>query len=267
MENKNVCKFSLSNLSNELSVSCFVLETDQKVMQNTIRLSRDRVVLIERGEGSFLINGVPYSFEAGTLIFAFEGETFTLKSGNDIRYLYIDFTGTRGRTLLQRFGIYPVSRKIQKFNGLIPFCKECLFSSPAENTDIAAESVLLYLFSRLSLGKLKQNDTLQRIIDFTQENFNNSDLTITVVAEKIGYNAKYLSHFFKAKMNVNYSEYLRSIRLKYAISLFENGISSIKNVAFLSGFSDPLYFSNVFKKEIGYSPKEFISNLTDDSLK
>ena len=58
---------------------------------------------------------------------------------------------------------------------------------------------------------------------------------------------------------MNYSEYLRSVRFKYAISLFELGISSVKNVALLSGFSDPLYFSNIFKKTTGISPKEFIS--------
>lgn len=261
MKNKNICKFPLSNFSNELSVSCFVLETNRGVMQSAITLSNNRVILIEQGEGSFLINNTRYTFNVGTLIFAFVGETFVLENGNDVHYLYIDFNGSRGNTLLQRFAIFPSTRKLKHFNGLIPFCKECLLSSPSENIDVTAESVLLYLFSRLSPNNQKQNSILQKIIDFTQENFHNPELSITVVAKEIGYNAKYLSHFFKRKINLNYSEYLRSIRFKYAISLFENGISSIKNVAFLSGFSDPLYFSNAFKKEIGCSPKEFIANL------
>ena len=47
------------------------------------------------------------------------------------------------------------------------------------------------------------------------------------------------------------------MRIKYAVSLLEHGIDSVKNVAFLSGFSDPLYFSNVFKKVVGVSPKEY----------
>ena len=266
MKNKNICKFPLSTFSNELSVSCFVFETDQEVMQTTITLSDNRIILIEQGEGSFLLNDIRYTFNVGTLIFAFVGETFVLESGNDVRYLYIDFNGTRSNTLLQRFAIYPSTRKLKHFNGLIPFCKECLLSSPCENIDVTAESVLLYLFSRLSPNNRKQNSILQKIIDFTQENFHNPKLSITFVANQIGYNAKYLSHFFKQKMNLNYSEYLRSIRFKYAISLFENGISSIKNVAFLSGFSDPLYFSNAFKKEIGCSPKEFIANLSLNAL-
>ena len=62
-------------------------------------------------------------------------------------------------------------------------------------------------------------------------------------------------------MGIGYSEYLRSVRLKYAITLLDHGIDSVKNVALLSGFTDPLYFSNAFKKEIGVSPKEFIIKL------
>ena len=92
----------------------------------------------------------------------------------------------------------------------------------------------------------------------TEKHFRDPKLSLEQIAKKIGYNPKYLSHYFKKKMNVSYSEYLRLFRFKYAISLFELGISSVKNVALLSGFSDPLYFSNAFKKAIGISPKDFI---------
>ena len=60
---------------------------------------------------------------------------------------------------------------------------------------------------------------------------------------------------------MGYTEYLHMFRIKYAISLFENGLDSIKNVAFLSGYSDPLYFSTVFKNKIGISPKNYIKEL------
>jgi len=38
-------------------------------------------------------------------------------------------------------------------------------------------------------------------------------------------------------------------------------ISSVKDIAYLCGFSDPLYFSRSFKKYIGQSPKDFIKNI------
>ena len=261
MKNNNVCKFPPSMISNELIISCFVFETDINTMANKIKLKNNRMILIEHGEGTFDFNGDLVPFETGTILFGFEGEHFSLINGNNVRYLYVDFSGTRGKTLLTRFGINPYTRKYKGFNSLIPFCKDLLISTTQENIGIAAESVLLYVLSRFSTERLTQNDTLEKIIEYTKENFQDPELSISNIATEIGYNPKYLSHFFKQKTNTTYSEYLRSVRFKHAISLFELGLSSIKNVALLSGFTDPLYFSNAFKKEIGVSPKKFITNL------
>ena len=76
-----------------------------------------------------------------------------------------------------------------------------------------------------------------------------------------GYNEKYLSHLFKSRIGVSFTEHLRNKRISYAVLLFEHGLDSVKNVAFLSGFSDPLYFSTVFKRSLGVSPKEFIDRM------
>lgn len=264
MKNKNICKFPQATQSHDLSVHCFVLETNRATMCTPNILSHHRMILVEHGEGEFFFNDQPFTFSAGTLIFGFEGETFVLKKGENVSYLYIDFHGVRASHLCRRVGISPRTRQKNNFNSMIPFCKDCLLSTQPENIDMIAESVLLYVFSRISASSPPQNDIIQRIIEITEDNFRNPELTISFVAAKIGYNPKYLSHYFKKQMNINYSEYLRSVRFKYAIALFELGISSVKNVAFLSGFSDPLYFSNAFKKAIGVSPKEFIANLSFD---
>ena len=263
MTMNNVCKFPPASPQNELSVFCFVLETNENTMQQKTTLKHHRMILIEHGEGEMLFDDVPHSVSAGTLIFGFEGESFYIEKQEDIRYLYIDFSGPRADHLFHRFGIYPPSRKNKNVHSFIPFCKDCLLSTQQENIDMVAESVLLYVFSRLSASVAAQNTTIQKIIDLTEQNFRNPELSVALIAKEIGYNPKYLSHFFKEKMNISYSEYLRSFRFKYAISIFELGISSVKNVAFLSGFSDPLYFSNAFKKAVGISPSEFIQNLSN----
>ena len=66
---------------------------------------------------------------------------------------------------------------------------------------------------------------------------------------------------------MGYADYLKTVRMKYAISLFENGLDSIKNVALLSGFTDPLYFSTVFKNKIGVPPKMYIKRFSEQSGK
>ena len=265
MQSNNICKFPSSAISNELSISCFVFETDLDTMRSKVTLGRTRMILVEQGSGTFEFDGVPVLFEVGTLLFGFEGETVVLTQGENVRYLYIDFGGLRANELCRRFNIAPHLRKRKDFNSLIPFCKDSLLSTPHENIDIAAESVLLYVISRLSAEHAPQNDTIQKIIEYTKENFQDPELSISTISQSIGYNSKYLSHYFKSKMNISFSEYLRSVRLKYAISLFEIGLSSVKNVALLSGFSDPFYFSNTFKKEMGISPKEFITINSKDN--
>ena len=77
------------------------------------------------------------------------------------------------------------------------------------------------------------------------------------MARMVGYNAKYLSHFFKKEFGMGFAEYLRLLRINHAVILLENGVTSVKNVAALSGFSDPLYFSRVFTAAIGIPPKEY----------
>lgn len=265
MKSKNVCKFSLHDVSSELFVHCFVLETDAEIMGRHIALTNKRLILFEQGEGECIIDQNKHSFSAGTLLFCFEGESFCIPNGNGVRYFYIDFGGARGDSLLRRFGIFSKNRKKDGLNELIPFFTDNLLRSSEENIDIAAELVLLYVFSRLSVGQLVKNNVLQKVIEITEENFRDPEFSISSIAKEIGYNPKYLSHFFKKEMNVPYSEYLRSVRFKYAVSLFKMGLVSVKNVAFLSGFADSLYFSKTFKKAIGVSPKDFIKSLSENA--
>ena len=77
----NVCKFPPSGITNELSVFCFVLETDQNIMKRKQTLKHHRMILVEQGEGEFLFHDTPHAFSAGTLIFGFEGESFSLSTG------------------------------------------------------------------------------------------------------------------------------------------------------------------------------------------
>jgi AraC-like DNA-binding protein len=46
--------------------------------------------------------------------------------------------------------------------------------------------------------------------------------------------------------------------VRHAAFLFDEGVESIKTVAMLSGFSDALYFSRIFRQDIGITPTEYI---------
>jgi len=118
--------------------------------------------------------------------------------------------------------------------------------------------MLLHTFSRLEPVRNEEHGLVTALQTIAEESFSDPTLTLASAAERLSYNAKYLSHIFKKKKGIGFSEYLCLVRIRYAVSLFDHGIASVKNAALLSGFSDPLYFSSVFKRKIGVSPKEYI---------
>lgn len=258
MKNRNICKLITPDATKKLSTACFVLETDPMVQKKAVCLEQNRVFLTVKGEGGLLIGGKRYAVSAGSLVFAFSGEQVSAENVKDLQYMYIDFRGNRAEELFRRFDIRSHSRSYGGFDGLIPLWHESLSRASVQTVDLAAESILLYTFSRLFGNLSESSSTVSRIVELSEENFTDPELGISAVAEELGYNAKYISHLFKEKMGVGYSEYLRSLRIKYAISLLNNGIDSVKNVALLSGFSDPLYFSTVFKKTVGVAPKDYL---------
>ena len=257
MPRKNICKISTPLISTPFFASRFILETDEYTMKTPYTLEENRLCLIAKGKVNFNLSSTVFDLNTGDIIFCFKGEEFFATETQNCEYMYIDFDGIRSSELFKRFGRINSNRVFPGFDGLIPFWHESLSRASSENIDLSAESILLYTFSRLSVNKPIGNPIVNKIMEISEEYFKQSDFSINTIADELGYNAKYLSHIFKEKTGVTYSEYLRDLRIKYAVSLFNHGLESVKNVAALSGFSDPLYFSTVFKKCVGVTPKEY----------
>jgi len=56
-------------------------------------------------------------------------------------------------------------------------------------------------------------------------------------------------------------DFIREIRLKYAILMLTSNSDSISEIAYSVGFNDPKYFSRCFKNEFGLGPKAFRENM------
>ena len=261
MRSKNICKFVTAENSDKLDVKNFIYESNVEAMRQKTVLENNRVILLSDGVCCAKIGGMEWKIKKGELLLVFKGETMEMQPQSGCEYMYIDFDGARATSLFSRFGISKASRVRDGFDGIIPLWHDGLRRASEANLDLVAESMLLYAFSRLIKDTDEQNTLISKILEITENNFTDSALSVGMIAGDISYNAKYISHLFKEKMGVSYSEYLRNLRIKYAVSLLEHGIDSVKNIAFLSGFTDPMYFSTVFKKTVGVSPKDYMSRL------
>lgn len=258
MKDRNICKFVPPSYRDDLHITCFVYESKPDVMHTPTEWKTHTCLLFTKGSGTAVCDGVHVPFTGGTLLFVFKGETLYIECENACEYMYISFDGARSEALFNRFHIRRETRCFTGLDGLLPLWKESLSRASEETVDLAAESILLYTFSRLFENCNPQNELIDRIISLSEAHFTDATLSLSAIAEELGYNPKYLSHLFKKRTGTPYSEYLRTLRIRYAVSLLDNGLDSVKNVALLSGFADPLYFSTVFKQVIGLSPREYL---------
>lgn len=257
----NICLFN-SNRSSDLICQNFIYETQNK-QSGRVKQSKYNITLVTHGTGLLVADGLEYRLAPGTVFFCFKDEIVHITETCELEYCYIDFYGRRADEYIYRLGIYSQNRVFYGHEALIPFWRDSLAGTDNGNVDMLSEAVLLYTLARFSPAKKESEDAVSKIISLTNEQFSDSSLSISSIASKLGYDAKYLSSLFKKKKGIAYTQYLRELRIKHAIFLMEEGVVSVKNVALLSGFGDALYFSKIFTKAEGISPKAYILQLDE----
>ncbi len=254
---RNICKFVLPGVEAQLKILRFVMESDIQTMQKNIKLKNHTAFLLTEGEANFYFNDSKIRIKPGNLVFGFTDEKFRAEPNSGSKYLYIGFEGGRATELFRRYGVNKITRAFDGCESLIPIWSESLLTAGTDNTDVVAEAALLFAFSKLSRDSLKKDDILGRALNIIEDEYDNPEFTLAVLAKMLGYNQKYFSHIFKKELGMGFNEYLQNTRIKHAIFLFDHGIDSVKNVAYLCGFPNPFYFSHIFKKKIGISPKDY----------
>lgn len=83
------------------------------------------------------------------------------------------------------------------------------------------------------------------------------NLSLADVAEKVGISSGYLSTMFSQNLSMGFVDYLNQVRIERACSYLEQGYWKTYEIAYKVGFRDEKYFSRVFKRIKGISPKEY----------
>jgi len=96
----------------------------------------------------------------------------------------------------------------------------------------------------------------KRAKEYIKANYSKA-ITLEDVAREINVSPQYLSKLFKEETGENFIDYLTGIRIRIAKSLLEGVDASIKEICYSIGYSDPNYFSRIFKKIVGLTPTEY----------
>lgn len=83
-------------------------------------------------------------------------------------------------------------------------------------------------------------------------------LSLQSVAEAFFFSTSYVSRLFKQCSDVGFSDYVTKTKLEHSKELLQNTDATVLSVASQLGYDDPYYFSRVFKKHNGISPREYM---------
>jgi len=90
-----------------------------------------------------------------------------------------------------------------------------------------------------------------------EDNIANPQLSLTSLADKMGFSFGYLSNLFKKLIGASFQEYVFNERMERAKIILLSTDMKNYEIAQAIGFEDPNYFSTAFKKKYGMSPNQY----------
>lgn len=101
---------------------------------------------------------------------------------------------------------------------------------------------------------------VQKALVYLEENLS-GDLSLQTLAEVLGLAPGYLSALFHREVGHTLTQHIIDLRMKHALHLFKTTQLQVQNVAQLCGIPDANYFSKLFKKQYGVTPRQYRQSL------
>lgn len=98
---------------------------------------------------------------------------------------------------------------------------------------------------------------MQQVMEVMEKEMDNSELTIEKFAQNLGLGRTVFYQKLKSIIGLSPVDFIREIRIKRAAQLIDSGAYNFSEVAYMTGFNDPKYFSKCFKKQVGMTPSEY----------
>lgn len=92
---------------------------------------------------------------------------------------------------------------------------------------------------------------------YIDEHYAESDISVEQLCNYLNVSATYFSVMFKKETGMSFVSYLTKVRLEHAVELLNNTEDKSYIIAEKVGYTEPNYFSYVFKKQYGVSPSKY----------
>ena len=223
-----------------------------------------------------VVDNKTYPFEEGDLFFAFPNQIHSFVQHTPSLKYMICFSPdlfTEVKELFQsKIPDCPVitntllQARIPDVRSRLQKIVSCDASGTTFDKLIAKGQFLVLLGEILPLMTFIQSkgslDSTKTILSYCLENYT-QPITLDLLAKELHLNKCYISHIFKERMNICFTDFITMLRIEHACSLLENG-DNITETAFSSGFSSIRTFNRVFVENMEMTPREYMKLAKSD---
>ncbi|NLR93749.1 helix-turn-helix domain-containing protein [Flammeovirga agarivorans] len=241
--------------------------------------------------GELIYGRTKYDSETGTMFFSSPNQTYTIKdiivsSESWFIAFHEDFiSGTNVRKLIKNYNFfnYNVNEALHlspKEENIIKTIFKTIETEYQNNQDEFSKDIILThleallkyadrFYKRQFLNRKEINKALfTRFKDILDDYFESNLLeengipTAEWMANKLGVSHRYMRDTIKTETGKTAVDQINLYLVEEAKNLLLGTNASISETAYKLGFEYPQYFSRLFKKKTGLSPKEYIESAT-----
>jgi two-component system response regulator YesN len=106
------------------------------------------------------------------------------------------------------------------------------------------------------LKSRRYKSTISHAIKY-MEKYYYTNITLDSISRVTHVSPNYFSKLFKIETGINFIDWLNNLRIEKSLSLLERSDLKIYEVAHQVGYTDYKYYSALFKKSIGVTPRQY----------
>lgn len=111
----------------------------------------------------------------------------------------------------------------------------------------------------------RDNEFYNEIIKLIEKNIDNPDLNVDFFCKELGYSRTGLYQKFDEVIGMPIKQFVRTVRLKVAVKIIAEEDIAISELILRIGIKSQSYFTNIFKKEYGMPPSEYMKKLKNNN--
>lgn len=237
-----------------------------------------QLLYVASGKAHFYFNGKEQEVIAGHMVLfqPWQEQHYEYFAKDKPEVYWVHFTGGDVKSILRRHEIpldNPVfysgssSTYAYLFKEMINELQTCCVGYQE-----LLEMYLRQIFLLIKRNRMERKPTvssyIQEEMEYARRYFNehyNEPINIEEYAQSRGMSVSWFLRNFKQITTMSPMQYILSIRMNNAVTLLETTDYNVTEISAIIGYDNPLYFSRIFRKQVGMAPSDFRKLRRDNS--